>query len=280
MKRRVIGTVIVCAMAIALPSAAQQKLGDVAGSIKLKKTGSESVVINDSGLGHTSQRSTPASDTDLLYSVLEDCLNTAQGLSSFLDEAPRIMPVVYSDSFRDQLDTIDRELENMAAELRMLPEAGPYESAYLKAVGGMEQVQEAFEAATEAVNSYRLVSSVTKRQLSGGVEAIEVAMTDVRSVGRAQAAAAPAAAIDPIAAAASIKRLCSRLGAEGSPAYVSCVQDQDAAKNALVGRTAPAVGLDASTFNKTRNTCAAEWPDNYVNRDACERRRAAAGSGG
>jgi hypothetical protein len=49
--------------------------------------------------------------------------------------------------------------------------------------------------------------------------------------------------------------------------------------NALVGRTAPAVGLDSATFNKIRNGCLFEWPDNYYNRDACEKRRAAKASG-
>ena len=38
---------------------------------------------------------------------------------------------------------------------------------------------------------------------------------------------------------------------------------------------ASAVGLDDATFNKIRNGCLFEWPDNYFNRDAWEKRRAA-----
>jgi len=101
----------------------------------------------------------------------------------------------------------------------------------------------------------------------------------VRAVGRSQAASAPPPTIDPIAAAESIRKVCSRFGSDGSPAFKDCVDEQDAAKNALIGRTAPEVGLDTASFNKIRNGCVYEWPDNYVNRNACETRRAAADAG-
>ena len=132
-----------------------------------------------------------------------------------------------------------------------------------------------------ATNGRSVVSSQLKRTISDGADAIEKAITEMRSVERSQEATAPPPAIDPIAAANSIRNLCLRQGAEGSPRlYRDCVNDQDAAKNALVGRTPPSVGLDDSAFNKLRNGCLYESPDNYVNRNACEVRRAKAASAG
>ena len=61
MKRLAIAVSIVCGVLVAAPSVAQQKLGDVAGSIKLKKTDGDSVVIDGSDVG----RSTGSSSTTL-----------------------------------------------------------------------------------------------------------------------------------------------------------------------------------------------------------------------
>ncbi len=280
MKRLAIAASIVSGLLLAVPVPAQQKLGDVAGSIKLNKSGEQSVVIDGSDVGQTSRNSTSASGSDLLYEVLTDCLEVSRALSSMIADAPRIKPVSYPDGWRTELGDIGARLESVGLELNMLPDAGPNEAAYLNAVGGFDQVRQGYDAVVTATDGRMLVTSQQKRAVSDGADAIEKAMAEVRAVGRTQAANAPPPAIDPIAAANSIRNLCLRQGAEGTPAYRDCVNDQDAAKNALVGRTPPSVGLDTAAFNKIRNGCLYEWPDNYVNRNACETRRAAAASGG
>jgi len=279
MKRLAIAVSIVSGLLVAVPVPAQQKLGDVAGSIKLKKSGEQNVVIDGSDVGQTSRRATSSSGSDLLYEVLTDCLDVSRALSSMIADAPRIKTIRYSDGWRTELDEIGAGLESLGLELNMLPDAGPYEAAYLKAVGGFDQVRQGYDAVVTATNNRMLVTSQLKRTVSDGADTIEKAMTEMRAVGRTQAAIAPPPAFDPIAAANSTRRVCGRLGAEGSPAYRDCVEDQDAAKNALVGRTPPSVGLDTAAFNKIRNDCLYEWPDNYVSRNACETRRAAAVSG-
>lgn len=276
MKRLTLGAWIVCGLMMAAQASAQQKLGDVAGSIKLKKTGDETVVIDGSSAGQSSRRSTSASGSDLLYDVMSDCLEASRALSTLLADAPRITPVSYSEAWRNQFDDIGQRLDEVSRELQMLPDAGRYEDAYQKSVAGLDEVRQGFAATATAVVSGRLVISAIKRQVSGGADAIEGALAEVRAVGRSEAKAAPAPPIDPIAASASIRRICTASGAEGTPAFEACVDEQEAAMSALVGRTAPAVGLDADAFNEVRNGCLYEWPENYVNRDACERRRAAA----
>ena len=265
---------------IAAPVTAQQKLGDVAGSIKIKHPEGESVVIDGSEIGQTSRRNTGSSDADFLYDVLSDCLDVARGLSALLTDAPTISPIVYSEGWRTQLADVGQRLEAMERELQMMPEAGAYEVAYQKGVTGMEQVRQGYDAVLTATNTRRFVTSPIKQQVSGGGDVIEGAMAEIRAVGRTQAATATPPVIDPIAASASIRKVCSRQGAEGSRAYNDCVDVQEAAKDALMARTGPAVGLDTESFNKIRNGCLYEWPDNYFNRDACEVRRAAARSGG
>ncbi len=43
--------------------------------------------------------------------------------------------------------------------------------------------------------------------------------------------------------------------------------------DAIMGRYAPGVRLDQATFNKIRNSCGYEWPDDFVSRNLCERQR-------
>jgi hypothetical protein len=279
MKRLILAAAILGMLSIAAPSAAQQKLGDVAGSIKIKRPEGEAVVIDGEDIGQTSSRSAGSSDADLLTEVLADALETARGLSTMLADAPTISPVVYSGDWQNSLGDFGRRLESVDRELQALPDAGPYEAAYQKAVAGLAEVREGFEKVLATVNARRLVTSPTKRQISDGADTIDEAMADIRAVGRSQAATAAPPGIDPVAAAASIRKVCSRQGVEGSQTYRECVDIQDAAKNALVARTAPSVGLDTETFNKIRNGCLYEWPDNYYNRDACEVRRSAAKAG-
>ena len=279
MKRLAIAVSIVSGLLVAVPVPAQQELGDVAGTIKLKKSGEQNVVIDGSDVGQTSRRSSSSSGSDLLYEVLMDCLDVSRALSSMIADAPRIKTIRFSDGWRTELAEIGARLESLSLELNMLPDAGPYEAAYLKAMGGFDQVRQGYDAVVTATDNRMLVTSQLKRKVSDGADTIEKAMTEMRAVGRTQAANAPPPAIDPIAAANSIRSVCGRLGAEGSPAYRDCVEDQDAAKNALVGRTPPSVGLDTAAFNKIRNDCLYEWPDNYVSRNSCETRRSAAVSG-
>ena len=111
MKRLAIAASIVSGLLITVPVMAQQKLGDVAGSIKLKKSDEQTVVIDGSAVGQTSRRSATSSGTDLLYEVLTDSLNVSRALSSMIADAPRVRPVRYSDGWHAQLDDIGARLE-------------------------------------------------------------------------------------------------------------------------------------------------------------------------
>jgi hypothetical protein len=245
----------------------------------LKKTGTEPVVIDGAGVGRASRPSSSTGSGDLL-DILNDCLDATQSLLSLVAEAPRITPLRYSDEWKTRLADTGARLDSLGLELQMQPDAGPAETSYLKAVDGFDRIRQAYDEIVATANGNRVIPSALRRSVSSGANDIEEAMRGLRSVDRSQSAAAAAPDIDPIAAANSIRLLCSRFGAEGSNAYNDCVVEQDAAKNALIGRTGPAVGLDAASFNKIRNGCLYEWPDNYVNRNACEVRRASAAAGG
>jgi hypothetical protein len=279
MKRLALAASIMGAILGASPGTAQQKLGDVAGSIKLKKSGSESVVIDSSDVSQQSARGGSSSGLGLLYDVVADCLDASRSLEKMVDNSPRIRPVRYSEDWKTGLSSIGERLDALDLELQRQPDAGAAEAAYLEAVDGFDQVLQGYQNVVAATESRRLLTSAEIRAVRAGADSIEAAMSDLRSVTRSQAASAPPPPIDPIAAAASIRSLCTRYGAEGSKPYADCVEEQDAAKNALIGRTGPAVGVDTSTFNTIRNGCLYEWPDNYVNRNACEVRRAAKASG-
>ena len=93
---------------------------------------------------------------------------------------------------------------------------------------------------------------------------------------RADAAEDTPPPINPIDADRAITGLCRGRYSDGSNGFTYCVAEQKAAVDAMTGRFAPGVGLDAISFNVIRNNCRFEWPDNYVSQDRCERQRVAA----
>ena len=108
------------------------------------------------------------------------------------------------------------------------------------------------------------------------IRAFKDAQKAIGVASRAKAAEEPAPLINPIEADRTMRALCGGRYDEGSSGFESCVADQRAAIDAMVGRSAPDVGLDATSFNVIRNNCRFEWADNYVNQDRCERTRIAA----
>ena len=279
MNRLAVAASISCVLWATPAVLAQQKLGDVAGSIKLKKTGTEPVVIDSAELRPSSAGSGSRSGFGNLYDVLVDCLDVSRSLETMVADAPRIRPARYSEEWKTQLADIGVRLDSLNMELQMQPNAGAGEAAYLKAAGGFDQVVQGYQEIVVATERGDVLRSAQKRAISTGADTIDAAMGELRSVSRTQAKSAPPPPIDPIAAASSIRSLCSAYGAEGSGAYTECANRQEAAKNALIGRTGPAVGVDTTTFNNIRNGCRFEWPNNFVNWNACEVRRAAAASG-
>lgn len=273
--RRVFVLPFAFAIMAAMPAAAQQSLGDVAGSIKLKRPEGEAVVVDGSSLARTSGPSRSSLSGDLEV-VLTDSRDIARDLAAILENLPRITSYIYSDEQRAQLEGFAFALDTARNNVAMFFGVEGVQDVVEKAESGVAEAQQALASAQAAVARASWVPNDVRRLAEHGAKLLDDALADLRKVERAGAAAQTPPPIDPIAADASIRGLCGQSAAEGSDRSRECVARQRAAIDNIMGRSALASGVDEPAFNTIRNQCRAEWVHDFVARDGCERRRVAA----
>ena len=256
--------------------AAQQSLSEVAGSIKLKKPEGETVVIDRATLGQSDRPEQSAGSTaDALLETSEGCAVAAQVVLDLLGEAGASM-AFYEAEWRGRVAEAADELDRAHESLRFTVGRGRYEEAYDTADRGADLTMDGLDALRDSIAANQPVYTEAKRQIAEGIRLLESAQAAIRTVERQEGDEVDPPLIDPIAADRSITSLCGRRFSRETDGYGDCVESQKAAMNALVGRYPPTVGLEVTDFNIVRNQCLHEWPGDFVNRDRCEQRRAAA----
>ena len=88
-----------CLLIAAAPVAAQQSLGDVAGSIKLKRPEGESVVIDQNSVGQNRRTQTGSTDAVQFRDAIEGCLTETRALYDLVMET-RDGSSFYRDEWR------------------------------------------------------------------------------------------------------------------------------------------------------------------------------------
>ena len=276
--RRVFVLLFAFALMAAMPAAAQQSLGDVAGSIKLKRPEGEPVVVDGSSLARTSGPSRSSLSGDL-EAVLTDSRDTTRDLAAMLENLPRITSYIYSDEQRARLEGFGFALDTARNNVAMFFGVEGLQDVVEKAESGIAEAQQALASAEAAVARASWVPNDVRRLAEHGAKLLDDALADLRKLQRAGAAAQTPPLIDPIAADASIRGVCGQSAAEGSERYRECESRQRAAIENIRGRSALASGLEEAAFNTIRNQCRTEWVHDFVARDGCERRRVAAAGG-
>jgi hypothetical protein len=258
------------------PASAQQSLSEVAGSIKLKKPEGEQVVIDRATLGQSGPLTSAAMSTaDALLETTGELAAAAQAVVDLIGETGGSM-AFYDDQWRSRVLEAGETLDQASDNLRMVVGVGVYKAVDETADRGADLAVAGLETLRGAIAADRPVYSEAKRQLAEGIQILESAQTAIRAQMRREDVEADPPLINPIAADQSITSLCGRRFARETDGHAGCVESQKAALNALVGRYAPSVGLEATEFNVIRNNCRFEWPGDYVNRDRCERQGIAA----
>ncbi len=259
-------------VAVAAPVAAQQSLGDVAGSIKLKKTGGEEVVIDQRSLA-TSRSTSPAlSDGEILLETTQECAAAAQTLSNLLGETGS-GKVFYDDGWRARVEEAGEQMDRSRWDLQGISVQERYAATYDKADRGAAAATVGLGILRAAISADQPLFSEAKRELADGVRLLESASGEVGAMMRTEDVEGTPPLIDPIAADRSIDALCRKNFAKESQGFDSCVAGQRAAMETIIGRSAPGVRLDQASFNTIRNNCRYEWPGDFVNRNLCERQR-------
>ena len=255
------------------PAAAQQSLGDVAGSIKLKRPEGESVVIDQNNVGKAA-RPPRGTESDLLRDVIGDCLTESNALHDLIFES-RDGSSFYRDPWRDRVEEVGLRLDDALAELRWIEVDGRSQEAYDLAGRGADLIDDALMILRSAIAKDRPVYSESRTLSKEAARYFKDAQTALGVASRADAAEQAPPLINPIEADQVMTGLCGGRHGLGTSGFDSCVAEQRAAVDAMAGRSAPSVGLDASPFNVIRNNCRFEWPNNYVDMDRCERTRIA-----
>jgi len=265
---------LIVTVALVAPATAQQSLGDVAGSIKLKRPEGESVVINRDSIAQSRRRPTGGTDIELLGEIIGDCLTEASALSNLAEET-RDGTSFYRDPWRDRVEAVGFRLDGALEELNLIAVDGRYQEAYDLAGQGADMAGDALVILRSAIAEDRPVFSESKTLSKEAVRHFKDAQTALGAASRADAAEKVAPFINPIEADRVMSALCGGEYGVGSSVVDSCFAEQRAAIDAMAGRFPPDVGLDGASFNVIRNNCRFEWPDSYVNQDRCERTRMA-----
>jgi len=266
---------LAAAMIVAAPVAAQQSLGDVAGSIKLKRPEGESVVMDRDTIGQTRRAQTGVTEGDFFRDVVEDCLTETRALSDLVAET-RNGTSFYRDEWRGRVVEVGLRLDGAREDVGMFTAEGRLLEAHELAERGANTAGAALEILRGAIADDRPVFSQAGTLSKEAVRLLSDAQAAIGAALRANAAEDTPPPINPIDADRIITALCRGQYGDGSTGFTSCVAEQRAAVDAMAGRFAPGVGLDAISFNVIRNNCRFEWPDNYVSQDRCERHRVAA----
>jgi len=270
-----IGLTITVALVAPATATAQQSLGDVAGSIKLKRPEGEAVVIDRDAITQSRRGPTGGTDSRLLRDIVGDCLTETAALRDLAEET-RDGTSFYRDPWRGRVEAVGFRLDGALEELRMVAVDGRYQEAYGLAGRGADLAGDALVILRNAITEDRPVYSESKTLSNEAVRFFDEAQSAIRTAMRADAAEEEAPFISPIEANRVMSAFCGGQYGVGSSGFDSCVAGQRAAVDAMAGRFPPGVGLDAASFNVIRHDCRFEWSDNYVNQDRCERTRIAA----
>ena len=254
---------------------AQQSLGDVAGSIKLKRPQGEAVVIDQNSVGTGHRRGAVASEGDFFGALLDDCLIESRALHELLVEV-RDGEGFYQNEWRERVQETGLRLDSALDDVGLVRVEDRYRGAFELAEYGVVTAADALEIVRGAIADNRPVFSESRRLTDEAIRAFEEAQGAIAVASRAAAAQQPAPPINPIEANRTMSSLCRRRYEAGSSGYESCLAEQRAAIDTMAGRSPASAGLDPMSFNVIRNNCRFEYSDNFVNQDQCELRRIAA----
>jgi len=277
MKIRIAVVVSVALIAGMTSSAQENRLGDVAGSIKLNPE----AIVETSGTVED-PRATAKADEDLFGVVVEDCSIVADQLGRLVGEARTTVLYPGDDllvRIEESTDELERQIQNIFL-LRLAPRyAEPVETARDAAnLCAAASVSVRREVDLGSVSFNQSIESVTRcRERLGDAQEQFARVAEFAGVGRnPSSGAATAGASEPASPPTDdeiIEALCEPQRAAGPEAFEACVGVQYRALAALESRDAENEMLPQALFSDIRRICSELEPKNFSARDTCEQDR-------
>lgn len=266
---------VIMVVVAAAPLAAQQSLGDVAGSFKLNRPEGEPVVIDHNTVRSASPTRAGTADVAFFRDTVDDCISQTRTLYGLVAEA-RDGTSFYREGWRSRVAQTGFQLDDARNGLDLVRVGSRYMDAFVTAERGSTAAGEALEIMRSAIADDRPVFSEAGTRAMEAVRLFEDAQAAIGTASRADAVEGTPVLINPIDADRDISTLCRRRYGDDSSGFTRCAAEQRSALDALTGRSGPSVGLTVVDFNVIRNNCRSEWPGDYANQDQCERRHIAA----
>ena len=269
MRWKAVAGFCVLVTSLVVSASAQERLGDIAGSMKLKRDGGQDVVIDSQSSMRSGRSGASRSEGSYLKQVVEGGLEDTKRLVELLEEG-RTPGVFADEGWRERIEEADMNLSMSLQDLMGIRPGERNEAAYDLAVQGMERAVESSAVVRDGIARSQLRITEPKEQLEENIQLLERVLNSIGVVLREEQWEAAAPSIDPVTAAATIKAFCGGKYAEGSQQYEDCSARQDAAYRSCYLRNPLAVNLQTAEFNTIRNGCRFEWPNDYTAQNRCE----------
>jgi len=256
--------------------AQEDRLGDVAGGIKLNPE----AIVETSGTVED-PRAAAKADEDLFGVVVEDCSIVADQLGRLVGEA-RTTVLYPGDDLLVRIEESSLELERQLQDiylLRLAPRyAEPIETARAAAdLCAAASVSVRREVDLGSVSFNQAIESVARcRERLGDAQEEFARVAESAGVGRTLSGAPTARTSEPATPPTDdeiIEALCEPQRATGPEAFEACVGVQYRALAALESRDAENEMLPQTVFSDIRRICSELEPKNFSARDTCEQDR-------
>lgn len=257
--------------AVAVPGICEQRLPDVAGSIRLVRPEGDQIVVVEPTRRAPGER--VAVSGSELVELAETLRQAGRSATAILDET-RGSHAFFSDGWRRRMEDALIEIERSRASLELARVPHRFVALADRIEDGGRRLQAGAGVVRSAMIRDAPLLSGAFDNLEAGERQIASALAELESaVGLERLEAQPPPA-DPYRAMQDARRLCaSRAGSVDGSSFDRCVERQLAAHEAMMRRYSFTAGVEEPAFNSIRNACRVEWPDDLVARDRCERQR-------
>jgi hypothetical protein len=252
------------------------RLGDVAGSIKLDRS-----AVTEGGGTVVDPDQVRKADRDLLLDVLDGARAEARRVAELVAEARTTFLYRAGDDLPVRLTAATRDLQAAGQVIWSLRLTPPFQSA----LDAARSAAEACDRASVSVRDELDHRGVVFAEATGAVATCRRQLEEAALLAAGDAPAGTGAgsrldgeaggAADDVAAQADarIAAFCEPERPVGPDAHQSCLDTQYQALAALEARTAASEMLDQDLFDGIRRSCGNRYPDDYVARDRCEQER-------
>jgi hypothetical protein len=263
--------VVVCLL-LTVSAGAQQRLGDVAGSITID----EDVVIDDSGVARAPAEAaaTPSSYSEELKAVRAELEEVVVGIDGLVAEVVSGGEIFDPEWQRRMLEAAE-SLELQASVIDAVGGFAGQDRAFELVLAATAELRAASDAMRSTVHSRSPTLRAHNQHLRLGRRHLDEAIRTAARAERAAELEQPPPLLQVSDALVAAEALCASRARSGAASGARCLADQREAIRALEQRSWVQLGLDELAFNRLRNSCLTQWPEDFAQRNACEQRKAA-----